>query len=164
MATQIKILSSLEKCFLDESISEKPALSRASTLRGEDFHFTLAYTAQNNQGWLLCDYGELICRSVLDVSFERVEHVPVRVPCYPDRNDDNYLRKAPGIYPDLLIPMETGEAVQALKGSLCSIYGTVHIPENAAAGEYEIEVGLKMESGEEITEKLALRVCDAVLP
>ena len=164
MSTQIKILSSLEKCFLDESINEKSALSRASALRGEDFHFTLAYTAQNNQGWLLCDYGELICRSVLDVSFERVEHVPVRVPCYPDRNDDNYLRKVPGLYPDLLIPMEIGEAVQALKGSLCSIYGTVHIPENTEAGEYEIEVGFKMESGEEITEKLALRVCDAVLP
>ena len=164
MSTQIKILSSLEKCFLDESIEQKPALKEASCLRGEDFHFTLAYTAQKDGGWNLCRYGELICRSVLDVSFERIEHVPVRIPCYPERNDDNYLRKAPGLYPDLLIPMEEGEAVQVIKGSLCSIYGTVHMPASTKAGGYEIEVGFKMEDGEEITEKLALRVVDAVLP
>jgi len=164
MSTQIKILSSLEKCFLDEDINEKNVLSAASCLRGEDFHFTLAYTAQNNEGWNLCECGELICRSALGVSFERIEHVPVRLPCYPERNDENYLRKKPGLYPDLLIPMEAGEAVQIIKGSLCSIYGTVHVPENEAAGDYEIEVGFKMENGGEITEKLALRVCDAVLP
>lgn len=164
MATKIKLLSSLEKCFLDEDINEKSAISRASCLRGEDFHFTLAYTGYNDRGWLLCDYGELICRSALKVSFERVEHVPVRIPCYPERNDDGYLRKKPGLYPDLLIPMEVGEAVQMLKGSLCSIYGTVHIPEDTCAGDYELEVGFKTEDGEEITEKLLLHVASAALP
>lgn len=164
MSTQIKILSSLEKCFLDEKLEAKPALAGASALRGEDFHFTLAYTTETDGGWTLCRYGELICRSALDVSFERIEHVPVRIPCYPERNDDNYLRKTPGLYPDLLIPMEVGEAVQVIKGSLCSIYGTVHVPETTKAGDYGIEVGFKMENGEEITEKLSLRVVDAVLP
>ena len=164
MSTQIKILSSLEKCFLDEDINEKNAISRASCLRGEDAHFTLAYTAQNDLGWLLCEYGKLICRSALSVSFERVEHVPVRVPCYPTRNDDNYLRKKAGLYPDLLIPMEIGESVQIMKNSLCSIYGTVNVPEGVTAGDYEIEVGFRMERGEEVTEKLTLHVADAVLP
>jgi hypothetical protein len=164
MSSQIKILSSLEKCFLDENINEKNALSCASCLRGEDFHFTLAYTAENDKGWLLCEYGKLICRSSLEVSFERIEHVPVRLPCYPERNDENYLRKKPGLYPDLLIPMEADEDVQIVKGSLCSIYCTVHIPENAEAKDYEIEIGFQTEEGEEITEKLTLRVCEAVLP
>ena len=164
MSTQIKILSSLEKCFLDEDINKKKPLSAASCLRGEDFHFTLAYTAENNEGWNLCEYGKLICRSPLRISFERIEHVPVRIPCYPERNDENYLRKKAGLYPDLLIPMETGEAVQIIKGSLCSVFGTVSVPESLGSGDYEIEVGFRMESGEEITEKLSLHVADATLP
>lgn len=164
MSTQIKILSSLEKCFTDEDIKEKPALSRASCLRGEDFHFTLAYTADNVPGWLLCEYGELICRSELEISFERVENVPVRFPCYPTRSDENYLRKTAGLYPDLLVPMEIGEAVQVPKGILFAIYGTVKVPESTKAGEYTAEVGFKMETGEEITEKLTLKIIDAVLP
>lgn len=164
MSTQIKILSSLEKCFTDESIGEKTALSAASCLRGEDFHFTLAYTADGVPGWLLCECGSLICRSELEVSFERVENVPVRFPCYPGRSDENYLRKTAGLYPDLLVPIAAGESVQIPKHMLYSIFGTVKVPESAKAGEYNVEVGFAMENGEEITEKFSLRIIDAVLP
>lgn len=164
MPTHIKILSSPEKCFVDEDINEKPALCGASCLRGEDFHFTLAYTAEAVPGWLLCEYGALICRSELDISFERVEHVPVRFPCYPSRNDENYLRKTAGLYPDLLVPMDIGEGVQIPCGMLFSIYGTVKVPKNAKAGEYTVEVGFAMEKGYEITEKFTLRIIDAILP
>ena len=164
MPTKIKILSSLEKCFADEAIEQKPALSRASCLRGEDFHFTLAYTADDVPGWLLCKYGTLNCKSALAVSFERIEHLPVRFPCYPERNDENYLRKKAGLYPDLLVPMELGEAVQVPYGSLFSIYGTVKVPESTAAGDYTVEVGFDMENGEQITACFTLRGIDAVLP
>ncbi len=164
MSLQIKLLSSLEKCFIDETIGSKPALTHASVLRGEDFHFTLAYTAEDVPGWLLCKYAKLVCRSELDVSFERIEHMPVRFPCYPTRNDDNYLRKTPGLYPDLLIPMEKGENVQIPYNLLFSIYGTVNVPKDTAAGDYKIIVGFILESGEEITEEFSLRVINAVLP
>ena len=164
MSTQIKILSSLEKCFTDEVLSEKKALMGASCLRGEDFHFTLAYTAESNEGWNLCEYGSLLCRSELEVSFERIEHIPVRFPCYISRSDADYLRKTPGLYPDLLLPMSVGEAVQIPKGLLFSIYGTVKVPESAKAGEYTVEVGFAMEKGGEVTQKFTLRIVDAVLP
>ena len=164
MSTKLKILSSLEKCFADEAFGEKPALSKASCLRGEDFHFTLAYTSEDIPGWLLCEYGKLICRSELDISFERIEHIPVRFPCYPNRSDEDYLRKTAGLYPDLLVPMEIGEDVQIPNGITASIYGTVKVPQNAKAREYTAEIGFALENGTEITEKFTLRVIDAVLP
>ena len=108
---KIKILSSLQKCFMDESLLEKSALKNGSALKGEDYHFVLAYTAVGAHGGRLCRDAALICRSELDISFERIEHMPVRFPCYPKQNDDFYLRKKPGLYPDLLIPMEIGETV-----------------------------------------------------
>ena len=84
MSIRIKLLSSLEKCFTDESLYTKTEITSASCLRGEDFHFTLAYTADNVSGWLLADSAELVCNSKLDVSFERIEHLPVRFPCHPN--------------------------------------------------------------------------------
>ena len=164
MSVQIKLLSSLEKCFTDETLSQKPALLRASCLRGEDFHFTLAYAACDIPAWRLCEYGTLVCESELSVSFERIEHVPVRIPCYPDRNDENYLRKKPGLYPDMLVPMDVGETVQISSSLLLSIYGTVKVPADTKAGEYTVRIGFTLENGETITEKFTLRVIDAVLP
>lgn len=164
MSIHIKLLSALEKCFTDEMLYTKKAISSASCLRGEDFHFTLAYTADHIAGWLLADSAELICNSELDVSFERIEHLPVRFPCHPTRFDDNYLRRTPGLYPDLLIPMEIGETVLVPRGYVFSIYGTVHVPENTTAGDYNVTVGFRSDSGEDILATLALHVVDAVLP
>ena len=164
---QIKILSSLQKCFMDETLIDKPSLKNASALKGEDYHFILAYTAVGAHGGRLCRNASLVCRSELGVSFERIEHVPVRFPCYPKQNDDFYLRKRPGLYPDLLIPMEVGETVLIPNGLTFSIYGTVKIPKDAAAGDHTVTVGFSVEIGEEtkeFTESFTLRVIDAVLP
>ena len=164
MSIHIKILSSLEKCFTDESLDGKQELSRISCLRGEDVHFTLAYTSLGMPGWRLCEYAKLTCESELSVSFERVENVPVRVPCYPNRADGGYLRKKAGIYPDLLVPMDIGDDVQIVSEQLYSIYGTVKVPEHTEAGDYTVSVGFLMESGEEIRESFTLSVIGAVLP
>ncbi len=163
MSIQIKLISSLEKCFTDEHLADKKKLSFASCLRGEDFHFTLAYTSENRSG-RLTNYAGLICRSELAVTFERIEHVPVRIPCYPMRSDGNYLRKKAGLYPDLLVPMAEGETISIVDGLLYSVYGTVKIPEDIKAGDYTITVGLLSEAGEELTQTLTLRVLDAILP
>ena len=164
MSIHIKILSSLEKCFTDESIDSKPKLSHISCLRGEDVHFTLAYTSLGMPGWRLCEYGKLACESKLEVSFERVENVPVRIPCYPNRADGGYLRKKAGIYPDLLVPMDIGDDVQIVSEQLYSVYGTVKVPESTEAGDYTVSVGFLMESGEEIRESFTLSVIGAALP
>ena len=149
---------------MDESLESKKSISNISCLRGEDIHFTLAYTSDKDCGWLLCEYATLFCESGLDVSFERIEHLPVRFPCYPSRNDDGYLRKKPGMYPDLLIPMEPGESVQVPAKLLFTIYGTVRVPECTHAGDYKISVGFVSEAGEKITEDITVSVMNAVMP
>lgn len=164
---QLKILSSLKKCFMDESVLDLPALKKASCLRGEDFHFIVAYSTINAHGGRLCRETSFVCRSELDVSFERIEHMPVRFPCYPKQNDDFYLRKKPGLYPDLLIPMEIGETVLVPNGLTFSIYGTVKVPKDMKAGDYTVTVGFLMKIGEEekeFTQSFSLHVVDAVLP
>jgi hypothetical protein len=63
-----------------------------------------------------------------------------------------------------LIPVEVGETVLIPRGSVFSIYGTVHVPEDTVAGDYTITVGFRTEKGEEILTDFTLHVADAVLP
>lgn len=166
MSVAIKIIPSYEKCFLDEAIEEKAPLVRPRCLRGEEFHFGVVFTTEDSPAWLLGEVTTLAVRSPLSeiLRFERVEHVPVRFPCYPKRADEDYLRKTAGLYPDLLIPLCPGDPVEVPFHSLGSLYGTVDIPESLAAGDYEITVALVAEDGTEYPASFTLTVLDAVLP
>ena len=166
MSVAIKIIPSYEKCFLDEAIEEKAPLVRPRCLRGEEFHFGVVFTTEDSPAWLLGEVTALAVRSPLSeiLRFERVEHVPVRFPCYPKRADEDYLRKTAGLYPDLLIPLCPGDPVEVPFHSLGSLYGTADIPESLAAGDYEITVALVAEDGTEYPASFTLTVLDAVLP
>lgn len=166
MSVAIKIVPSYEKCFLDESIEKKPSLVRPSCLKGEEFHFVIAYTTEDSPAWLLGEVTTLAVRSPLAefLRFERVEQVPVRFPCYPKRADEDYLRREPGLYPDLLVPLRPGDPVEVPYHALGSLYGTADIPETLAAGDYEITAALVAEDGTEYAASFTLTVLDAVLP
>ena len=47
----LKIISSLEKCFLDESFASKPALKKASLLKNEVYRFGACYTFDRYLPW-----------------------------------------------------------------------------------------------------------------
>ncbi len=166
MSVAIKIIPSYEKCFLDEAIEEKAPLVRPRCLRGEEFHFGVVFTTEDSPAWLLGEVTALAVRSPISeiLRFERVEHVPVRFPCYPKRADEDYLQKTAGLYPDLLIPLCPGDPVEVPFHSLGSLYGTADIPESLAAGDYEITVALVAEDGTEYPASFTLTVLDAVLP
>ncbi|MBQ9748794.1 MAG: DUF4091 domain-containing protein [Clostridia bacterium] len=164
MAIQMKLISSQEKCFMEEMIYLKPAMTHTSCLRGEDFHFQIVCTTVHTPGWVFENPATLVCRSELTATFERVEQIPVRFPCYPIRNDENYLRKTPGLYPDLLTPLAIGDSVSVPTGILQSIYATVHVPEETRGGDYPVTVGFAMEDGTETVQTFTLHVVDAVLP
>ncbi len=154
-----------EKCFLEQNIEEKPTLTSDTVLRGEEYHFSLAYTTTElchdlNYQLVLDSEGEL------PYTVELVEQVPVRVPCYhflPD--DNNYLRREPGLYPDLLLPIENGHHIFVAYGQLKALFVTVKVPGDAAVGTYPITVRLKTNAGECICEEsVNLRVIGATLP
>lgn len=166
MSVIIKAVPSYEKCFFDESLDTKQTLESASCLRGEEFHFEVVFTTEDSPAWLLGEVVTLAVKSPLaeEITFERVEQVPVRFPCYPLRSDEDYLRKTPGLYPDLLVPVCPGDPVEVPFRALASLYVTVCVPETLAPGDYDITVALVSENGTEYEASLVLSVLDAVLP
>lgn len=92
-----KIISSLEKCFHDEALSDHPRLKKASMLRNERYSFQLAMQLQDRT----CkDKKEVYLRvkSALAAYLEvkLVREVPSMFPCYGDARRREYLRPHTG--------------------------------------------------------------------
>ncbi len=154
-----------EKCFMEQKIEDKPTLTADTVLRGEEYHFSVAYTTTEpshvlNRQLVLCSESDL------PHTVELVEQIPVRVPCYPTVPDDgNYLRREPGLYPDLLVPVANGHHIFVAYGELKALFVTVKVPEDAPAGTYPVTVRLNDNDGNCVTEAtVALRVLGATLP
>lgn len=160
-----KILSSLEKCFLDDDISEKQEIQRASIFKNEKISFQLAYTTNESiedTTFISLDIeGELKgCLSI-----KRVMNVPCVYPTYTNRSDDYYLRKTPGLYPDLLLPISYNGKINLVQDSLLSLWVDLELNDNIKAGEYTLKFILKDNNDNWLSEKeITIEVINALLP
>lgn len=134
---KIKLISSLEKCFLDEDIHSKKEYNSGSCLKEELFRFGLCYASEE-----VCESAvpvRLTVRSELAgrIAVQRVEHVPVKLAAY-STTDDDYLRTTPGLYPDLLTPLNRHNRL-LLSNYLESLFIEVDTRGIERAGDYPIE-------------------------
>ncbi len=114
-----KIVSSMEKCFIDEQITDKKELKSLSVLRGESFAFQLAYTSTDKPVAMRLQMDGDIAKYL---TVREVGSVYVSIAA-PEDSDDNYLRKTPGLYPDLLSPLGyNGTRITAEPGILKTLW------------------------------------------
>lgn len=167
---ELKIISGLEKCFIDQSIDSKKDLNGISMLANERLSFQLAYSA-DTELYRRCSFK---CRLELEsplkeyIKLETVEQVAVKMPVYKDQNDDNYLRKEPGLYPDLLLPFapNTDNNLIFVQQELRSIYVTVENENGIEAGKYPVRFKAvyegKVLAETEITVEVIGKMLDAI--
>ena len=154
-----KILSSLEKVFLDQEPKAAPGLVPEGFM-GETISFQLAYCMPNDAR-RFDTYCQLRIESDIAefVRLRRVVHVPVHLSVYCDADDD-YVRKAPGLYPDMLVDVDQCK-LRCLPGDWNTIWVDV---EGAPAGEHQIKFIIS-NSGADVAEQTAtVRVLAAELP
>ena len=167
MSAYFKSISAMEKCFTDESYASKKEETRGRCLRGEEFAFEIAYTTDEATSRL--EYFVQVISPLADhIKISAVESVPVRFATYADA-DANYLRKTPGLYPDLLDYLdpkcdpEYAGRIFVSGGMLKALYVQINVPEDFAAGD--CPVTLRFVSGETVHEvTYTLHVINAVLP
>lgn len=161
-----RIVSSLEKCFHDEMITEKPRLKKASMLKNELYSFQLALQNPDKTGREKQYLYLNVCSSLADyMEMKLVREVPSMFPCYGDARKKEYLRREPGLFPDLLEPMEPEREIPLMPGELRSIWITVVPREGMPCGEQTVELLVLDEEGNRLArEKLTLTVIDAELP
>lgn len=156
MTLEIKQISSLERVFLDGKCS-MDEINGDTALKGERISYQLAYKSDEMADMRFEVNSELSEH----ISVRRVGNVPSEVPVWED-HDDYYERTEPGLFPDVLFPIENC-TVEAKKINWYSLWVTVEVPEDIEAGRYDISVTFYY--GEEsITKTFELNVINAVLP
>ena len=161
----LKLISSLEKCFLDEDIAVKPEYTKGSCFKNEIYRFSCCYTSK-----VLCDTRRTAIISIESpikeyISARKVESIGVQLPVCRENCDDDYLRKIPGLYPDLLVPVPADNRL-LLTNVLRQLYFEVDTKGEVEAGTYPIKlVFTNADSGEELASaEFTLEIINALLP
>lgn len=159
------LTSSLEKGFVDQRPSDFSPFSSAVMLKNQHLSCQLM---------LRVPVGERGMRVALTLGgsaapyakWYNVRQIPVLFPTYgPESIDDNYLRKTPGLYPDLLEPPHYRGRIQLVSGLLQGVWITIAPEGKLEAGEHTLTVRITNDKDEELAlHTLKLQVIDASLP
>ena len=166
-----KIVSSLEKALLEDRIEKFKPLERISVLRGERLSFqilhTFEYAPESSPYQRNNAYAKLTAEGELSkyASFREVGNVPVERPTLEKAvDDDDYISKRPGLFPDILRPLRGGDTVCCTPYLVMSVWAELTVPEDFTAGEYDIKIKLDAETKGVAECSLKVEVIDAVLP
>ena len=185
MKLETKLVSSLIKVFPDKAGGTK--MTRASVFRNEPFSFQISYRNPKTETSVIPVSVKV--ETDLDISLiseYSVGYVPVIHADYKD-SDRYFERKAPGLYPDMLLARKTNAEIcndgqswdprwieqdqkvmlDSVADSYQSLWFTVNENGNTVkSGTYSIKVSFYRASDNECigTEKLTLDIIDASLP
>ncbi|MBR2370648.1 MAG: DUF4091 domain-containing protein [Clostridia bacterium] len=162
---KIRIVSSLEKVFVDSGIEAYQTLDTLSMYKNEIASFQIAYretdTSVPRRYWITPVFeGEL----AQYVTVRTVESVPVTQAVYPGSYDDNYLRTSQGLYPDLLQPVHMGGKVPVSIGISRALWIDIDTKGIASAGASNLTVKMYSSDGEIARATLNIKIIDACLP
>ena len=160
-ALQLKQLSSLAKV-LPDSIN-CPTLCRSiSCVRGQEISYQIAYRYQVPIFRRL-QYQVEVISPWEDTEVCRVGTVPAVLSAYYGRHDKDYITHKSGIFPDPLIPLTEGY-VFAATNVWQSVWISVRIPDDCAAGKHTIRVAFTGEDGTRAERKMEITVYPYTLP
>lgn len=162
-----KIISSLEKCFLDETVSMKKSLGSISMLKNERYSLQVCYD-EDITGMIGCTQQTMrfcIESPLKDcIKVYKVQNISSTFPCYINEYDENYLRTTPGLYPDLLEPI-TEQSRLAVRAALQEVWLEIEPMERFAAGIYPVKGTFVNNDGKVLAEvSTEVEIIDAVLP
>lgn len=153
-------LSSLHKVFLDEDYTNLQEVPGVSVLKGERVSWQILYTSLRERATpadVVVDVDSRIA-----VKLSKVGSVPSTLVARKDEMDEYYLRTTPGLYPDILYPLENNK-INVTLWNCHSLFVTAEIPEDLAAGVYPVSISFCMPN-ETVTKTFVIKVLDMVLP
>ncbi len=159
-----KIISSLEKCFWDETIQSKPALGEISMLKNERYSFQVCYNRTELVSAKVIVHLQVESPLADHIKITKVQQIPSSMPAYKDRKDDNYLRTEPGLFPDLLEPIRENDRL-VTDNNLRALWFEIAPDGTMEAGVYPIKITFtNTDGGVEYELSTEVEIIDALLP
>ena len=152
-------ISSLEKVFMDYQ-PPKEEFEKISVLKNEQFSYQLAYKGEN---FFSPNKMKIQISSPLKekLTVRTVGNVPVKL-TYRVNHDDHYERLTPGLFPDVLYPLDR-DWVETPCDFWSSLWITVKLDGSIPAGIYPITFTLT-KPDTVVTKTLQVEIIDALLP
>lgn len=156
-----KLLNSLAKVFPDQEPQDFRH-GRGSMLANEQYSFQLAYFTPariKDDVFLEIQSPLQDCLEIYTVGLVPVE-LPIRFP-----HDENIVRTSPGLYPDVLKPLDTNERIPILPQQWRSIWITITNPIAFRGQTNSLNLTLKNQRGEVLAnEDFYIEILDLELP
>ncbi len=167
-----KIVSGLEKVFPDSKLEDYQALERISLLKGERISIQTICSRP------LIDeiFRPILFSLSLDgelakfARVRRVQSVPVMKPVHFGFDED-YLRITPGLFPDVIAPLEYDGGLEVTPGTLYSLFIDIEIPKDSEiSGSSILKVSLDTRNVSDREPKMSaaasveIEIIDAILP
>ncbi len=140
---KVKVISSLEKVFLGDPFDLFSSVNSIKAARGERVSFQLVIdTERLGESHNYANIKVSVCEQFSDMTtIDEVGYIPSELPAYLERCDDDYITKSAGVFPDVLYPLSGGKT-KTRRYDLCTLFVTVDLPEDIAAGQYDLTINV----------------------
>ncbi len=160
-------LSSLEKVFSKYTKPEKE-FNSISILKNERFAYQIAYTDSAPQVHPNKSYFNIKIDSPLSdcITIRQVRNVPGEIVTFDEFNeDDDYITRDPGLFPDPLFPLESDE-IKVTPQLYRSLWITVDPCNKVPVGEYDINIVFECDDKNEpdVVKTMHVEIINAELP
>lgn len=166
-----KIISSLDKCFLDEKYETFDEINKINIYRNTDASFQLLPYNEDDAKYVCTTYIVKVEGDLAKyVTLKTVENVPNYIPFFgtpkvAEERDPNYLRVRPGLYPDVLMPISVVNRFNVVNQTLRTIWIDIKNDGTISPGEHTLKITLNTEDDRVASEnKITINVIDAFLP
>ncbi len=163
---EIKALSSLEKCFLDDQLSEKNEHTEFTVFRGQPLAYQIGVIRRDEVPYKTRFEVRLRGEIADFATVRQVISMPSHYPCIATTCDQNYLRNKPGLFPDMLRPLHYRGQIVLPAHMLQALWIEVDLPAALSSGKHSLTVELYNPfTGEFCAEKtVTVRLLDMELP
>ena len=151
---KVLLLSSLVKVFKESSPIENEIKS-ISLLKNERASFQFAIKSDND-----CSVSVSVKGFPGLVDIFKVGYVPVKLASFPN-TDDYYLSKEPGLFPDILFPVDNKEII---KPDGWYSFWIELSANNITPGFYDVTANIIVDDSQEYSKIIKVEVIDALLP
>ncbi len=167
----MKLVSCLEKCFLDQTPDDFAAIDRVRMYRNEQASLQVLVYDGDEADEAVSWYTVEIDGALADcVTARMVESVPNYLPAYSTPKklaelDPHFVRTTPGLYPDMLMPATHGGRFPILNQQLHPLWLDIKPNDTVAAGTYPTVIRLRRVDGEVLAEQsIEMTVLPALMP
>ncbi len=134
---KIKQVTSLKKIFLKENIETIEEINTCKAFKGERISYQIILKSEE---YKKIELKYKIKSNFNNISIRKVGYVPSECPVYEQKYDNYYLTKEPGLFPDVLYPVEDDETINVHEYTNCTLWVTINIPSNIKEGIHSVEI------------------------